>query len=174
MTQLWNRRHARSVGRDTGTRPSRLGRAMASTLLVGALVAACEDGDGDEGTQPAPGVSSFEQGRFDDLPLPTEAEPVGLRSEQEGIVTRSYEVPDMLPADVIEFYEQALDEQGWTVRQIEELPQGVRGDWEIEGYDLRVSANEAPGLDAPGSQPGTQLSLVLSPSSATTVPGGDG
>lgn len=151
-------------------------KAVASTLLIGSLAAACGGGpgEGDEGTQPAPDVSSFEQGRFDDLPLPTEAEPVGRRSEQEGIVTRSYEVPDLLPVDIIEFYEQALDEQGWTTVEIEEFSQGARGDWSIEGYDLRVSANEAPGLDEPGSQPSTQLSLVLSPSSATTIPHGDG
>lgn len=161
------------VRRPRRTAPARLSalrKALGATLLVGSLAAAC--GDGTEGTQPAPGVSSFEQGRFDDLPLPAEAEPVGSRSEQEGVVTRSYEVPDLLPVDIIDFYEQALDQQGWTLVQIEELPQGVRGDWAIDGYDLRVSANEAPGLDVPGSEPGTQLSLVLSPSSATPIPAG--
>lgn len=154
--------------------PAMWGKAIALALLVGSLGTACGEGDGGEGTQPAPDVTTFEQGRFDDLPLPAEAEPVGRRSEKEGIVTRSYQVQDLLPVDIIDFYEEALEGQGWTLVGIEDFSQGTRGDWAIEGYTLRVSANEAPGLDAPGSQPGTQLSLVLSPSSATTLPAGGG
>lgn len=76
----------------------------------------------------------------------------------------------MLPLDVIEYYQRALHEQGWTELDIEELPEGVRGDWTIEGWDLRVSASDAQGLPGDDDRPTTQLSLVLSPASATTIP----
>lgn len=152
----------------------RSARRLGCVLSVAALAACGGDGDDldDEGAQPAPPVSTFEQGQFDDLPLPTDAEPVGPRSEQDGIVTRSYEVQGMVPRDVIDFYEQTLEEQGWSAVEIEEMREGYRGDWTTEEWNLRVSANEARGLAEDSGEPTTQISLVLSPLSATTVPGG--
>ena len=143
----------------------RLTTVLLSALLL--VAAGCGTPDDDEGTQPAPAVTSFEQGRFDDLPLPTESEPVGKRSEQDGVVTRSYKVEGMTPQHVLAFYEETLADRGWTSLGVEEMRNGYRGDWSIEDWELRVSANQAPGLgESPNSDAKllTQLSLVLTPS----------
>lgn len=143
-------------------------RATAIALFALLLAAAgCGDPVDDEGTQPAPAVTSFEQGEFDDLPLPAETEPVGRRSEQDGIVTRSYKVEGMTPQDVLAFYEAELADLGWTSLGVEEMREGYRGDWSTEDWELRVSANKAPGLGESASSDAkllTQLSLVLTPS----------
>lgn len=146
---------------------------MAGVVVVGAVLSGCGSDDEDGGEAlPATGDTTFGDSPVDQLPLPPEAEPVGPPSETEGISTRSYAVPDLAPTDVLDFYERALEDDGWTVEQAEELPNGFRGDWTRADERLRVSINEATGLDEQGDEPAqTQISLVLSPLSATTVPG---
>jgi len=153
----------------TRSRSMVIGLVVASAVLVGC--GSSEDGDDGGEALPAPGATTFGGSPLDEIPLPPEAEPVGPLSEQEGIAARSYAVPDLAPTDAIEFYERALADDGWTAQGIEELPQGFRGDWTDADQTLRVSVNQAPGLDQAGDEPQqTQISLVLSPRSATTIP----
>lgn len=146
----------------------RAGRPRWKTLAAGAAVAGvvlagCGGADDGEAL-PAPGDTTFGDSPLDDLPLPPEAEPVGPLSEQEGTTTRSYAVPDLAPTDVMEFYERALADDGWTVEDSAEFPTGLRADWTRADERLRVSVNEATGLDEQGDEPDlTQISLVLSP-----------
>lgn len=117
--------------------------------------------------QPVPEVTTFEQGRFDDLPVFFRSDPLGPRSEKEGVVTRSYHASGASPGQVLEFYRDALDYRWRMVTPIERLGAGTfRADWEDGHYRLRVSATQAPALDTSdgGVHPVlTQYSLTLRP-----------
>ncbi len=137
-------------------------KRLLATLLVLVALAGCSDREEREGAQPAPDVTTFEQGRFDDLPLAPRSDPVGLRSEKEGVVSRSYTAKGTTPEQVLRFYEQNL--QGW--RQVEPVHQvgtsTYRGTWAEGEWLLEVSAGTAPTVDdRPEVQ--AQYSLVLRP-----------
>lgn len=135
-----------------------------------AVLAACGDDPANPAAQPAPAVTTFEQGGFDDIPLPVKSEPLGPRSETGGVVTRSYDVRGTTPQAVLSFYADALENDGWVpVGAVEQL--GVdtyRGDWtNTESQaQLRVSATDAPALGGDedrGASVLTQYSLTLTP-----------
>jgi hypothetical protein len=124
----------------------------------------------DEGTQPAPSVSSFTQGDFEGLPLPPRSEPVGGRTEERGVVARSYAARDTTPEAVMDFYAQEL-ESAAVLEPPDELGIGTfRGRWLVGNGELTVSATRESSLDAIerfGDEAGvvTQFSLSLAPSS---------
>lgn len=134
-------------------------RAVLALALV--LFAACSS-EGREGTQPAPGVTTFEQGRFDDLPTFPRSTPLGPRSEKQGVVARSFRATGATPAQVLGYYERALDD--WIVL---DSPHRVgtsdyRGTWATDDYTLLISSAPAPGVDQ-RYETVTQYSLTLSP-----------
>jgi hypothetical protein len=134
-------------------------------LVALLLVAACGDGGPPE-AQPAPGVSTFEVGRFEDLPLHPRSDPVGTRSETDGVTTQSFVTDGVTTRDVLEFYERVLPERGWVpIGQIERTgPDAHRGDWQQDGWSLQVSASDAAALDTGGQvadEVTTQYSLIL-------------
>lgn len=142
-------------------------RARLAAGLLALVLAGCGSGDGQPATQPAPGVSTFEQGRFDELPQFPRSEPLGPRSEKDGVVTRSYEARGTSPERVLEFYREALDE-GWNmVSPIEKLGVGTfRAEWVDEDYRLLVSATRGPAIDPPddaSNEVVAQYSLALHP-----------
>ncbi len=146
----------------------RRGPCLAVAAAFLALTApGCGAADTPPAAQPAPEVTTFEQGRFDDLPVYFRSDPLGPRSEKQGVVTRSYEASGASPEQVLEFYRNALDYRWRMVTPIERIGVGtVRADWEDGQYRLRVSATEAPALDT--SDGGvhavvTQYSLTLHP-----------
>lgn len=141
------------------TRTRGLVSALAAVLALGG----CSDREEQrEGTQPAPAVTTFEQGRFDDLPLAPRSDPVGPRSEKEGVVTRSFSAKGTTPEQVLRFYEQNLT--GW--RQLEPVHEvgtsSYRATWAQGEWLLEVSSGRAPALDAP-LEAQVQYSLVLRP-----------
>lgn len=140
------------------TGPKRLLVALLALTALGG----CSEREEREGAQPAPDVTSFEQGRFDNLLLAPRSDPVGPRSEQEGVVSRSFTAKGTTPEQVLRFYEQNLT--GW--RQVEPVHEvgtsSWRGTWEQGQWRLEVSAGRAPALDDP-LEAQAQYSLVLRP-----------
>ena len=142
----------------------RTGITLTAVLV---LVAGCGDGSADGGpaAQPAPEVSTFEQGDFDDLPLPPRHTPVGERVEEDGVVSRSFEVRNMAPEAVLDWYAEAL-----AAFEVLEAPERIgvgsyRGQWDLAGRELTVAAQSAETLaDNPGApEVLSQLSLSLAP-----------
>ncbi len=140
--------------------------AAAAGVLTMALLG-CGPGEKQPAAQPVPEVTTFERGRFDDLPVFFRSDPLGPRSEKDGVVTRSYKAEGASPEQVLEFYREALDYRWRMVSPIERLGVGTfRADWEDGQYRLRVSATQAPALDASAGSADpvlTQYSLTLRP-----------
>ena len=131
------------------------------------IVAAC-GADSDEGTQPRPDVTTFEEGTFDDLPLVPESDPVTPPSQEDEVDTRSYVVRNTTPAEVLEFYEQQLAELT-VVSPPEEIGDDTyRGRWQLDGGRvLTVSATPGESLQSGDSAYAGELlaqySLSLAP-----------
>ena len=142
---------------------------LALFLLV---AAACGDdgdsGDGDVNAQPAPGVSTFAEGGFDEIPRHPTSEELSPRNEQRGVVSQSYVVRNTTAERVLDFYRDAF-----TDLSVLSDPQSIgvntwRGIWRMpDGDVLIVSATAEPGADT--EQPGApgdhdvQYSLSLGP-----------
>lgn len=150
--------------------PTALPRARRAALL-GALAVllvlpACASGSTGD-TQPAPGVTTFRGGAFDQLPRYPRSDAVGRPAEEGDVVSQSFSVPGAAPADILGFYEDRL--QGWLlVEPIEEVGDDVyRGTWSRDGRHLMVSASPAPTLEpASPPRPITQYNLQLGPAAA--------
>ena len=147
-----------------------IGRRLSVGAVAGLLVLTtlgCGTGDRRPAAQPAPEVTTFEEGRFDDLPLFFRSDPLGPRSEKDGVVTRSYKARGASPEQVLEFYRDALDYRWEMETPIEKLGAGTfRADWANGKYRLRVSATRAAALDSPDDGSNTvvsQYSLTLRP-----------
>ncbi len=136
-------------------------------LLAALVLAGCGPGDPDPAAQPVPNATTFEPGRFDDLPQFPRSEPVSARNEEGGVVVRSYKARGTSPERILEFYRDSLEERWTMVTGIEKLGVGTfRADWVSGDYLLRVSATREPLLDSEegASEPFvTQYSLTLRP-----------
>lgn len=143
------------------------GKAGVLTTVMVMTIAGCGDGEKQGVTQPAPNVTTFEPGRFDDLPQYPRSEPVGPRSDKSGAVARSYRARGAAPQVVLEYYEKNLDPARWRmISRIEQLGNDTyRAAWASGSYRLRVSATREPQLDenAASTQVITQYSLTLEP-----------
>jgi hypothetical protein len=115
-----------------------------------------------EGTQPAPAVTTFEEGSFDDLPLFPRSDPIGPRTEKEGVIARSYTARGTTPERLLQFYEDKLP--GW--RQMEPVRKfgtsSYRAKWARDNWFLEISSGASPALDDAGDAQ-IHYSLVLSP-----------
>lgn len=140
-------------------------------LLAGAVLGACgsDDGSRDRGdAQPAPGVTTFADGDFADIPLPPRAEPAGERSEQQGVVVQSFFVRDRTAEEVLQLYGTYFEGEG-VATLLPPEPFGNdawRGRWLLDGRELLVSAAPAPSVDdgeVEHADVVTQMSLELSP-----------
>jgi hypothetical protein len=156
---------------DSATSPSgggRRRRARAAAVAVAALglLAACGDdtsgGDDLPEAQPAPDVSTFTEGGFDDLPIPPRGDPIGERSEKDDVVAQSFGVRDLPPVAVLEFYDEVLTD--WEKLDVEDVGTAGRADYRRDGRALRVTAQPAPAVG--DGDPITQLSLQLGPEGA--------
>lgn len=145
-----------------------LRRLLTAAALAGVFLAGCGgDGDGTAAggpeAQPAPGVTTFQEGDFEGIPLPGLSTPVSERVEEDGVVAQSFEVRNTPSEELLEYYEDALSEYE-VVEPPEELGVGTyRGRWLFEGRELTVVAQTAETLeDNPGApEVITQLSLSL-------------
>lgn len=145
--------------------PSQPTKLFAAVVTVFAL-SACAPSD--EGTQPSPDVTTFEQGDFGDIPLHPRSEALSPPNEEGDNVARSYVVRNTTPEEVLNFYEVQLAEF-----DIVEEPDSIgtntfRGSWQLDQERvLIVSATLSSNLDGSGelvdSEALTQYSLSLSP-----------
>ncbi len=151
-----------SRARDRARRLVLLPAAALMVLLVG-----CRADDSNPRAQSTPGVTTFEQGRFDDLPQFPRSQPLSARAEERGVIARSYKATGASPQQVMEFYRDALGQRWTMVTGIEKLGVGTfRADWVGEDYRLRVSATAEPELDSRNDASQTvvtQYSLTLNP-----------
>jgi hypothetical protein len=140
---------------------------LVAAIVVAVATAGCQSADTDPAAQPVPGDTTFEQGRFDDIPQFPRSEPVGPRTDVGVVVTRSYRAAGASPSQILEFYRDALDERWQMAAEIEKLGVGTfRADWISEDHRLRVSATEAPTLESENDAADTvvaQYSLSLQP-----------
>ena len=142
--------------------PTKLFAAVVTAVALGACTPS------DEGTQPSPDVTTFEQGDFGDIPLHPRSEALSPPNEEGGNVARSYVVRNTTPEEVLNFYEVQLAEF-----DIVEEPGSIgtntfRGSWQLnQGRVLIVSATLSSNLDGTGelvdTEALTQYSLSLSP-----------
>jgi hypothetical protein len=143
--------------------PTKLFTAVVTVVALGACTPS------DEGTQPSPDVTTFEQGDFSDIPLHPRSEALTPPNEEGGTVARSYAVRNTTPEAVLNFYEEQLAEF-----DIVEEPGSIgtntfRGSWQLnQGRVLIVSATPvSSNLDGSGelvdTEALTQYSLSLSP-----------
>jgi hypothetical protein len=148
------------------TRGSRWPKGLAKIVAVAlVLVSTAACGGGEEGTQPVPDASTFDEGRFDELPEYPRADPFGRRSEKDGIVSRSYRATGVTPERLIEWYTDALGEEGWarTAPRFREPGDG-RADFVLDDWRLELSATDIKDRQIPSSTKYTvQYSLVLRP-----------
>lgn len=162
-----NRRHSRT-GQPTAGEPRLLTwRPFATAALALALGAGCGAEDLGPTAQPAPDVTTFQPGRFDDLPLYPRSDPVGPRTDAGGVAARSYRTIGTTAREVLEFYRNELPETWHLVHGIEELGESTyRADWSDGTYRLRVSATREPTLDIEDNaspERVVQYSLTLRP-----------
>jgi len=134
-------------------------------VLVGVVFAGCQAPDPQPEAQPAPDVTTFQPGRFDDLPLVPRSDPVGPRTDADGVTARSYRTLGTTARDVLEFYRAELPPRWHLVHGIEQLGERTfRADWSDGAYRLRVSATYEHTLDVDdnaSSERPIQYSLTL-------------
>lgn len=143
---------------------------LPATAVAALLLGACGDGDGGGGgsspeAQPAPDVTTFAEGDFEGIPLPGRSTPVSERVEEDGVVARSFEVRNLPPEELLDFYVEALAEHE-VLEEPEEIGVGTRrGRWDVDGRELTVVGQLAETLDDNPGAPEvlTQLSLSLQP-----------
>ena len=137
-------------------------RSVAGLVVLALSAAGCGRAS-EEGTQPRPDVTTFEQGDFDDIPLLAGSDPLSPPTEEQGSVARSYQVRDTTPKGVLDFYVEQLADA-----EVLEEPGDIgantfRGRWRLDqGRVLTVSATGAPTLDG-DAEVLTQYSLSLAP-----------
>ena len=144
-------------------------------LLVGSIVGCgsdTDDGGGDDvAAQPAPDVSTFTEGGFDEIPRHPTSDELSPRNEARGVVSQSYVVRNTTAEGVLGFYSDVLADLT-VVSDPESIGANTwRGIWRTaEGDVLIVSATAEPGAD--DEQPGApsdhdvQYSLSLGPADA--------
>ncbi len=147
----------------TSLRLRRTTCGLAVALSVPALVVPACGGDGPPEAQPAPEVTRFAEGAFEDIPLFPRSESVGARNEKSNTTARSFKARNATPEQVLGFYDQRL--AGWqVVSPVDKVgATAYRGEWTKDGRRLLVSATPAPGLGASDEieAPVTQYSLSI-------------
>lgn len=138
-----------------------------AAVLLSLVLAGCGPRDPDPVAQPVPDVTTFEQGRFDNLPLYPRSEPLSPKTEEDGVVARSFKVRGASPDQIMTFYRDALKERWRMVTDIEKLGVGtLRADWTDDEFRLRVSATREGEIDDPDDAARSavaQYSLSLNP-----------
>lgn len=145
-------------------------RPLLALVIVTSLAGACggDDRSEDPAAQPAPDVTTFEQGDFSGIPIPPLAEEAGTRTEKDGVVTQSFFVRNRTPDEVLEFYAEYFRDENVPVIREPANTSGItwRGWWLLGGRELLVSALPAPTADGAETEHAdvvTQMSLELWP-----------
>lgn len=155
----------RSTTRPSAGQGSPGARALLALVLASllALAAGACSGDSAESNdaQPAPEVSTFAPGGFDDVPRYRGSQEAGPRSEDGDVVSQSFFVEGADPQMVIDFYRNQL--QGWEFSGERDVGDALTAEFTEPGEGgrrLEVSAGvtNRGGLDMTQT---LQYSLVL-------------
>ena len=141
---------------------------LAATLALVVVTGACGNPGGGPSpqAQPTPNVTTFEVGRFDNLPLFPRSDPLGPRNEKAGVVARSFVARGTTPDQVLDYYRRSLSDDWRLLKAPGKIGVGTyRGDWTSGNWQLRVSATEEPELDPDNASKDVtvQYSLTLTP-----------
>ena len=140
-------------------------RLLGVIAVCALAAAACGSGAASSNpAQPRPDSSKFATGRFDDLPRYPRADATGPRSHEHGVTVRTYEVHDLTPERLMQWYTDSLRADGWaTVTAAHPEGQIWRGEWRQRHQRLLVSASAAPALGSDTARVGNtiQYSLTL-------------
>ena len=132
-------------------------------IALAATSASCRSAH--EDSQPAPRVTTFARGLFDEIPRLPGTSSLGARSEKNEIVTQTFRVEGRDPHQVIEFYDSRLPSNGWLrASPAYREPSTNRADFVRDDYRLEVSSaliTNAGSDDADAVA--SQYSLVLRP-----------
>lgn len=144
--------------------PLHVAAAVALVLVTGACGGG-QDAPSSE-AQPTPNATTFELGRFDDLPLFPRSDPLGPRNEEAGVVARSFMATGATPEQILDYYRRSLSDDWILLREPEKLGAGTyRADWANGDWRLRLSATREPSLelDNASREVTVQYSMTLSP-----------
>lgn len=143
------------------TYPTAGRRALAIFAVV--LAAACGQGDSDRpSAQPTPDATTFQPGRFDDLPVFPRSEPLGPRNDENGSVSRSYRAVGTNPEAILRYYRGALGAEWQLMHEFERLGPGTyRAEWTDGEWRLRISATGGPTLDNDDAAAQTEVQYSL-------------
>ncbi|MDP9403498.1 MAG: hypothetical protein M3P85_09215 [Actinomycetota bacterium] len=137
--------------------------SLAAAFAVAVSLPRCGDTRSeDPEAQPAPGVTRFAEGEFDQLPRYPRSDPASDRTEKADSTARSFKVRNASPQQILDFYASRLE--GWRPL---EAPREIgkstyRGVWTKEDRRLTVSAAPAPGFAEP-DEVVSQYSITLGP-----------
>jgi hypothetical protein len=115
---------------------------------------------GDTRVLPPAGDPDTVNADFEGVPLYPGSEPIGVRSEKDGVVTRSFRSPSAQPNEVMSHFVNTLGEPAGGV---DDIGDGLRGEFRTEdARPLTISVTRLGGN--PGdTSPGVQYSLVVHP-----------
>ncbi|MFP5316708.1 MAG: hypothetical protein ACLGI2_00245 [Acidimicrobiia bacterium] len=144
-------------------------KILALVIAFGVVATGCGGGDDNPEAQPAPDVTVFRGGVFDQLPRYPRSVDLATPTETAGVVAQTFSVRNASPREILDFYASRLDR--WRV--VEPVHQvgddAFRGSWTRDGRRLQVSAGRAPAIDVepPTVEPPiAQYSLQLGPPEA--------
>ena len=140
------------------------------TLAAMAVIGGCgADGGEAPEAQPAPEVTVFRNGAFDQLPRYPRSDEFAPATETAAVVSQTFSVRNATPQQILDFYRSTLER--WTVVEpVQQVgPDALRASWRRDGRQLQVSASRAPSVDvtAPTVEPPmSQYSLQIGPPDA--------
>ncbi len=132
-----------------------------SVVLVLLVPIACSNDNGSTvgDAQPAPGVSTFKPGGFDDLPRYRGSRDAGTRSEDGNVVSQSFFVDGADPELIIEFYRSELS--GWEFAGEHDEGDALTAEFTEPGDGGRRLEVSATSVDNAPDDTTAQYSLVL-------------
>lgn len=135
---------------------------VALALPLALALGACGRDGGRPSTQPTPDATTFQPGRFDDLPVFPRSEPLGPRNDENGSVSRSFVATGTNPEAILRYYRGALGEEWRLMHEFERLGHGTyRADWTDGEWRLRISATQEPALDIDNASAETTVQYSL-------------
>ncbi len=132
---------------------------LAGALALAVVAVGCGSGTS-RPAQPAPSVTAFTGGAFDQLPRYPRTEPIGTRNDSGAISEQSFTATGATPEQVLNWYGDHLS--AWTVVDAPHKTGAAdfAGEWTMGDRRLRVTAGPAPTI---GSETTVQYSLIVQP-----------
>lgn len=137
------------------------GICAAAAVFAAVVLGACGSSSSPPRAQPAPDVTVFRTGGFDQLPRYPRTQEVSQQTSKSGVVSQSFSVSNTTPEQVLQFYSDHL--VGWQVTEpVHAVGTDVyRGAWVKGDRELLVTSSKAPTIS--NGEPAVEYSLELGP-----------